>query len=112
MLFDEGVLQQKGIRFGFHYGEFNAAGIFHHHAGAVGAVLALPEVRRDPVAQVLSLAHIQYGILLIDKPVHPGLPGDGIRNGLEVCCGHAMLVISRSEVTKIINLSMGRFYAD
>lgn len=58
MFFDEGVFQQKGICFGFYYGEFNVVGIFYYYVGVVGVVFVLFEVRRDLVVQVFGFVYI------------------------------------------------------
>ena len=104
ILLDQGVFQQQGVGLRFHHRKLQAAGVLDHHAGLVGTVPAVAEIGGHAAAQVLGLAHVEDGVLLVDKAVDARLPGDGIGDGLVVVGGHCSVFGVRCSVFGIREL--------
>lgn len=88
MFLDQGIFQEQGVGFGFHDREFDAVGMFDHHAGLVGPVLPFAEIGRYPVAEIFSLADIEDFILSVEEAINARIFGHGIGYELEIFGGH------------------------
>ena len=73
VLLDEVVLEQQGLRLRLHDDELDVGNTRHQHPGL--ACLFLVEIAGDATLQVLRLAHIDQGAVLIEVTVNPRFIG-------------------------------------
>ncbi len=75
-LFDPRVLELQGLELRAHHGPLHRRGRGDHGAGLGRELVQGREVGREPVAQVLGLAHVDHTAVFVPEPVDPRIGGD------------------------------------
>ncbi len=83
-LLDEIVLEQEGLGLRVHHDPLHVVGLVDHLGGARGQAVRVLEVRVEPLAEGLGLAHVEDPPVPVQELVGPG----GVRNRAGQGSGH------------------------